>query len=132
MSNGTSTLPSSAVRDLSRLSQALQAIAAELPQRTTLRQAVAFATVATMDAAGRSVTLSELNEALGDDLTGIPLLGTSFDRVFDSFLEPSKRQPDRLGWLFKELDEDDLRKKYLRLTPKGRKVALRLIEALNA
>lgn len=132
MTNGTSTLPASAVRDLEHVSLALRLIAAELPQRTTLRQALAFVTVAMMDAAGQSVTLSELNEDLGDDRTGNPMLGTAFDRVFDTFLEPTKRIPTGLGWCFKEVDEDDLRKKYLRLTPKGRDVAKRLIEALHA
>jgi hypothetical protein len=117
---------------MSRLSQALRLVAAELPQRTSLRQLLAFVTVAQIAAEGRSVTLSELNEILGDDAAGIPMLGVSFDRVFDTFIEPTRRMPDRLGWCFKEEDPDDLRKKYLRLTPKGWAVAQRLIDSLNA
>jgi len=131
-SRNTSDLPAHAVRDLSMFSAALAAITTELPARTSVRQAMAFVTVAMLDAGHRSITLSELREVAGEDLAGNPLLSLSVDRIFNTFLAPTKRDPDALDWLYQDLDPDDRRKKYLRLTPKGHEAAKRLVEAINA
>lgn len=130
-SRATSALPANAARDLGRLSRALQALAAELPGRTSVRQAMAFVTIAQLDAMGHSVTLTDLRETLGEDLEGAPLLGQSVERILNTFLEPTKRDPDGLGWVYQENDEDDRRRKYLKLTDEGRGAAKRIMEALG-
>lgn len=115
---------------LSNMSNALQVLAAELPGRTSVRQAMAFVTVAYLNAMNSSVTLTELREIVGADAEGAPLLGQSIDRIFNTFLMPTKRDPDALGWCYQEEDPDDRRKKYLRLTDAGKDAARRITEAL--
>ncbi|QOC54171.1 hypothetical protein [Caulobacter vibrioides] len=125
----TSKLLAASASGLERLSVALQAISAEIPGRTSTRQSMAFVTCAYLNSMGRSVTLSELRELIGDDNHGSPILGLSVERTMNAFLEPTKRDPEALGWLRQVPDEDDRRKKYLELTPEGEAAVIRFIEA---
>jgi hypothetical protein len=131
-SRHTSVLPASAARDLGRLSDAMQALAFELPPRTSLRQVMAFTAVAEAHALGHTITMAELREAVGADRSKAPMLGPSVERSFGIFLEPTKRDPDALGWVYQEGDEDDRRRKHLRLTPAGIEAARHILEALTA
>lgn len=117
---------------LFRMSSALQILAAKLPARTSTRQAMAFVTVAYLDAMGTPATLTQLREIAGVGVDKKPLLGQSIERTFDTFLEPTKRTPDALAWCYQEVDEDDRRNKYIRLTTKGKRAAQEILEALEA
>ncbi|PXA70407.1 hypothetical protein DMC25_27035 [Caulobacter sp. D4A] len=90
---------------------------------------MAFLTVAYLDTMGKSITMSDLRELVGEDNEGQPILGNSVERTLNSFLEPTKRDPEALGWLTHENDADDRRRKYLRLTLEGQEAATRFIEA---
>lgn len=123
--------------DLKNFMSALQALSRLLPERTTLRQASAFAGVMYHDAMGFPATLTELSYFLGDDIDGQPLLGSSFERVLDKFKEPGKRDRDLdvrqrpRGWVSAVEDEDDRRRKYLSLTPAGVEVGLQLAAVIR-
>lgn len=72
-------------RDLERLIQALAVLARELPERTTLRQAVAFLIVAYSDAMGTAISLKRLQEVAGETADGTPLVGRHPERILDIF-----------------------------------------------
>ena len=66
------------------------------------------------NAAGRSITMSDLRESAsgvksGDD---VKVVGQSIAKTFEIFYEPTKANPDWLGWVQQELDENDRRVKY--------------------
>lgn len=115
--------------ELGRLSNALRAIASEVPGRGSVRQAMAFIIVAHANAMGSAITLTDLKEMAGDDATGVALMGPATARTLDTFLEPTKREPDALGWIAQVPDEDDRRRKFLVLTEVGTAVAQRFAAA---
>ena len=80
---------------------------------------LAFCVVARAHIRNQSITMAELMTSVGDDERGSPILGRSIERTFGLFMEPSKHNPDGLGWVTQQLDEDDRRKKYLKLTDLG-------------
>ena len=106
-------------------------MAGELPARTSARQLAAFLLIAQMNALGHSITLSDLYELAGFKEDGEPVLGPTMDRTIEPFLMPIKKRPDSLGWIMQEPDEDDLRRKYLRLTEKGKQVALKFLDIME-
>lgn len=107
------------VGPLASLSAAFLFLAQEGHDRLTINQAAFFLLVAAADARGRPLTLTEIMEA--HDLE----LGKSIQNSYKVFLEPHGRSPKdfALGWLTREPDPDDERRKFLRLTPKGEEVA---------
>jgi len=107
------------VGQLASLSGAFLFLAQEGHDRLTINQAAFFLLVAAADARGRPLTLTEIVEA--NDLA----LGKSIQNSYKVFLEPHGRSPKdfALGWLTREPDPDDERRKYLRLTDKGREIA---------
>jgi len=103
--------------------KALQTIAFEIPARTSLRQVYAFALIVEANSLGRSVIVSDLKEIAGADKTGEPIFGQSIGRSYQLLMEPTKRDLDGLGWIKLETDEDDQRRKIVRLTDKGEAIA---------
>lgn len=129
---------------------ALHSLALELPTRVTVRQLLTFAMIVEEISMGRDVTIAHIREKAGDDKTyktnadgtfklndkgereHNELLGQSIGRSYQVFLKPTKKEPDALGWFDVESNEDDRREKFLRLTPEGQEVALRLARQLKA
>lgn len=114
-----------------QFSTALEALAFELPNRVTIRQVLVFSLIAEKAAMGMDVTIAELREKAGADRHGNDLLGQSIGRSYQVFLEPTKRDPDALGWARIEEDENDRRRKLLRLTKEGEAIALKVAKALK-
>jgi len=108
------------------LAKALQIIAYEIPPRTSLRQIYAFALIVEANSLGKSIIISDLKEIAGADNTGEPIFGQSIGRSYQLLMEPTKRDPDGLGWIKLETDEDDQRRKVIRLTEKGEAIANQL------
>ncbi|MFZ4166521.1 hypothetical protein [Brevundimonas sp. NPDC058933] len=114
-----------------QFSAALQMLAYELPNRITIRQLLVFAMIAEAVSLGNDVTIAEVRAKVGKDKSGDDLLGQSIGRSYQIFLKPTKKEPDNLGWCEVEENEDDRRQKFLRLTPEGVEVALRLARHLK-
>lgn len=125
--------------DFEMLAAVLASLSLHCPARTTIRQALFIAAVAHAHAMGRSVTLTDIVQNLGDsnerdEVTGevLPMLGKAIERSALVFRAPSRHYPDALSWIEQVADPDDLRKKYLRLTKKGERELAEVIRALRA
>lgn len=110
---------------LEALKAVFAALGAEAHDRMTVKQSLFFLSVAHAEAMGQSITLTDILRKYA----GSGSLGGSLIKSYAVFLEPTKRDPNNLGWITQEFDENDKRVKYLRLTEKGRGVARRLTEA---
>ncbi len=117
-------LPGSA-RAFERLTGAMQIVAELVPPRLSARQLLAFSIIAHANAMGRRISLAEVREIAGDGL------GVSIERTINSFFEPTRREPDGLGWLEQVPDEDDRRRKFLVLTTEGRLAVNEITAALG-
>lgn len=115
------------VKPLASLSAAFLYLAEAGHDRLTINQAAFFLLVAAADARGAPLTLTELIE--GTD----GVLGKSIVNSYKALLEPHGRTKDfALGWITREPDPDDERRKYLRLTDKGKEVARAALMALGS
>jgi hypothetical protein len=112
---------------------ALRLIADAMPPRTSIRQVLAILEVFAANAGGRSITMSDLRESASGVKSGdgVKVVGQSIAKTFEVFYEPTKANPDWLGWVRQELDDNDRRIKYLRLTEKGEAVAAAIQAALS-
>lgn len=119
---------SASVKPLASLSAAFLYLAEAGHDRLTINQAAFFLLVAAADARGAPLTLTEVLE--GTD----GVLGKSIVNSYKALLEPHGRSPKdfALGWLTREPDLDDERRKYLRLTEKGREVAKAALMSLGS
>lgn len=115
------------VKPLASLSAALLYLAEAGHDRLTINQAAFFLLVAAADARGRPLTLMELLESTEG------VIGRSIQNSYKVLLDPHGREPKSfaLGWLTREPDPDDERRKYLRLTEKGKSVARGALLALG-
>lgn len=125
--------------DFEMLAAVLASLSLHCPSRTTIRQALFIAAVAHAHAMGRSVTLTDIIQTLGDsnerdEVTGevLPMLGKAIERSALVFRAPSRHYPDALSWIEQVADPDDLRKKYLRLTKRGERELADVINSLAA
>lgn len=114
------------------LAKALQIIATKIPARTSLRQVYAFMLIVEANSLGKSIIISDLKEIAGADNSGEPIFGQSIGRSYQLLMEPTKRDPDGLGWIKLETDEDDQRRKIVRLTPTGEAIADQLRRTLKS
>lgn len=106
-----------------RYAQSFRVIAQRLPVRTTARQAFAFLLIAQMNAGGHTITAKRLRDIAGRDESGEEVLGQSIQRTYQVFLEKSDHNPEGVGWIFTEVDPDDRRNNFLRLTERGLMIA---------
>ncbi|WP_145960509.1 helix-turn-helix domain-containing protein [Novosphingobium meiothermophilum] len=115
------------VKPLSALSASLLYLAEEGNDRLTINQAAFFLIAAAADARGRPLTPSEIVEGAGG------VLNASLANTYKVLLPPSHKEYRgiALGWLQQEVDEDDQRRKLLRLTPKGVAVMRAALVALG-
>lgn len=100
------------------------------PERMTLSQSAFFLMAAMADATGRKSTYTEIKEAVGPALHRS--LHTTYRVLLDEGRNTAKGREPGLGWLRRETDPSDNRRKYLRLTAKGRRVLDQLGLALDA
>lgn len=116
---------------LRNFSAALIELAEKAPERTTAAQMAFFVLAGMADAAGKPATFTEIKEAVGDTIN------RSLHTTYKVFLDREQRRSDTdavrqgLGWLTREEDRVDNRRKYLRLTPKGRAILSSLIETME-
>lgn len=105
------------VGELGNLLAFLFYLADEGNDRLTINQAIFFLSVAASDLKGAPMTLTEIMER------GEGVLTKSLKTTYKVLLPPTRGYSSiALGWIDREPDPDDERKKYLRLTAKGRKV----------
>lgn len=117
---------SAAVGQLAGFSKALSYLTTTGVERLTVVQALFFVIAAKAEAKGCYVTLGDIIEEHGDELN------RSIVNTYKVLLERSRQYPDGLGWLVRQPDPNDERRNFLRLTPKGRKVAEILLQSLHA
>lgn len=117
------SLAARSARDLEDLSAALAEIAARGHDRLTVKQSLFFMTVAYSHAMGKSVTLKDIRDQFED--TGS--LGGAIKKSYDVFL-PNR---DGLGWIAQEEDQDDRRRKYLKLTDEGFRIVNLILAAMR-
>ena len=109
-------------RDLRTFSQAVTYLAEQAPERTTAAQMAFFVVAGIADAMGKPRTFTEIQEELG------PAINRSLHTTYKVFLDREQRRSDTevsrkgLGWLTREEDPDDNRRKYLKLTNKGHSI----------
>ena len=94
-----------------------------MPPRTTARQAYAFLLIVRENSMGRSITAKGLRELAGRDGNRDEILGQSIQRTYQLFLEPDEHNPDGLGWVYIEMNPEDRRQNFLKLTQKGIEIA---------
>lgn len=111
------------------LVSALMLFAYEVPSRVTIRQLLVFIEIARENRKGNNITVAEIRAKAGSDCNGDELLGQSIGRSYQVFCEPTKREPENLGWVETRSNEDDRRQKFLYLTPKGKEISDRLFGA---
>jgi hypothetical protein len=92
--------------------------------RLTVNQAAFFLIVAEADAAGTPMTASEVIDKSNGSLN------VSLANTYKVLLEPSHKdyREIALGWLRQEIDLEDQRRKYLRLTEKGRGLVMQALK----
>jgi hypothetical protein len=98
------------------------------PRHLTLAQASFFLAAAMADRAGKPATFTELQEAVG------PAINRSLHTTYRVFLNEGRirngKRQDGLGWLRRETDPSDNRRKWIKLTPLGQSVADEIGQAL--
>jgi hypothetical protein len=129
-SQNSAMLPQLRVGDVKQLTDILAALAEQLPERTTISQMTAFMGAAVADMMGSPATLTQLKETLG------PRIGRSVHTTYQVFLDRDIIRNDRpdvkgVGWLTQESDRRDHRKRYLRLTPRGRSIIQLILEEID-
>uniref|UniRef100_A0A6M3XP66 Putative DNA binding, helix-turn-helix domain containing protein n=1 Tax=viral metagenome TaxID=1070528 RepID=A0A6M3XP66_9ZZZZ len=115
-----------------QFSTALHLLAHHIPERVTIRQLLVFSMIVEEVSSGHNTTIAEIRKKVGKDKSGSDLLGQSIGRSYQIFCQPTKKEPNNLGWVEVEENEDDRRQKFLRLTPKGEAIALEVAKALKS
>jgi hypothetical protein len=112
------------VPDLRRFSSGLLALAEMGPERLTLSQATFFLFAGMADLGGRPATFTEIKDLVG------PTMSRSLHTTYKVFLGDKDREARRaatLGWLMRETDASDNRRKFLRLTQEGRETMRKVV-----
>lgn len=115
------------VKPLASLSATMLYLAEAGNDRLTINQAAFFLIAAAADARGRPMTMTEIMEGADG------IINPSVANTYKVLLEPNRKDYKAigLGWLRREVDEDDERRKYLRLTEKGQSVVKAALLALG-
>lgn len=113
------------IGDFANFSAAMIVLGEMAPERMTLSQGIFFVLTATAELAGKNPTYSDIKEAVGDQIN------RSLHTTYRVLLEPSRAYPNGIGWLRQEPNPMDNRVKFLRMTPKGRRVMKEILAALK-
>ncbi|MBA4172819.1 MAG: hypothetical protein C0511_09245 [Hyphomicrobium sp.] len=116
------------VADLRSFSSGLLALAEVTPERVSAPQLLFFLFAGLADLAGKPATFTEIKEMVGGPIS------RSLHTTYKVFLSDNDREPGRqvaLGWLMRETDRSDNRRKYLRLTKEGREVMTEVVRAIT-
>lgn len=103
-------------RDFQRFGETMLVLAELAPERMTLSQTIFFVLAGTAELSGKQPTFTDIKEAVGEQLN------RSLHSTYRVLMEPSRAFPKGLGWLTTELNPNDNREKFIRLTAKGRSV----------
>jgi hypothetical protein len=104
-------------------SRGLFILASHTPARLSLPQAAIFLLAATCDSAGQAMSITRLRETLE------PLAGHGIKNSYQIFLELGDGSLGRLGWLRRVQNPLDAREKFLKLTPKGKCIINKVLDA---
>ncbi len=108
------------------LSTALRVASLAGCDRLTVPQLLFFLTVAEADMANKATTLTDIQEGLGD------AIGRSLHSTYKTLMAPRGRtNANGIGWIKSDVNPDDLRQRFLSLTPLGKKVVTAMAEALT-
>lgn len=97
-------------------------------ERMSMGQVTFFLFAGLADLAGRPATFTELRDLIGPSMS--KSLHTTY-KVFLGHKEREQRRQVALGWLMRELDPSDNRRKYLRLTKQGREIMAEVVRAVT-
>lgn len=100
-------------------------LAEDAEDRMTMGQVFFFLMAASRDLKDDPTTFTEIKEQFGD------MIGKSMHSTYRQLLKPARTYPKALGWLDRQEDPMDNRRKYLKLTPKGRDIVKKLIEKIE-
>lgn len=117
--------PARSAADLEQLAVVISLMTERGSEKLTMRQCLFFLAAAYLDLRNVSVNIAKIREIY-------PTIGRSIEKSKEQLLEPTKHTPDALGWLSQEMDEDDRRQRWLKLTPKGRKIVEDISIALRS
>lgn len=92
----------------------------------SLSQVAFFLHAALADLAGKPTTYSDIKDALGDSIN--KSLHSTYKVLLDEGRRRGTTRDPGMGWLTREIDPMDNRKKYLRLTSGGERVLLNLVK----
>nr|WP_294850003.1 hypothetical protein [uncultured Sphingomonas sp.] len=113
------------VSDFGNFSAGMMVLGELAPERLTMSQAIFFVLAASADLAGRDPTYTDVKEAVGDKIN------KSLATTYKIFLPPSRVYPNGLGWLVQEVNPNDTRVKFLRLSKKGRMVMREVLAGMK-
>lgn len=111
------------------LERATRTLSNAMPARTSLRQALAFIFVASRNSQGQRVTMTDIRDSFRELDIGSETNGQSLAKSFALFTD--EVEFGGLGWIAHEIDRNDKRKKYLRLTANGAEVANLIISHIH-
>lgn len=120
---------SSKAQAFAAFERAMRILSDAMPARASLRQGLAFAFVAYVNALGRNVTMTDLRDSFSQLDNGAETVGQSLAKSFSLFID--EESSGGLGWITQEVDRSDKRKKYLRLTATGADVANTFVSYIN-
>lgn len=116
---------------VSKLTKLVTFFSAHTPSRATIRQIFAFLTFAEGDVKGAPLTMSNLRDMALPEARQAKIFDTALTRSFDIFMAPKNQGDDALDWLYQQPDTVDQRRKYIRLTEKGREAYKAMLDCLN-
>jgi hypothetical protein len=111
---------------LKKISAALEVAALAGYSRLTVPQLLFFLKVAEYDLAGKVIRFTDIEESLGE------AIGRSLHTTYKTLLAPRGRtNAGGVGWLQTETNPNDLRERFLGLTPLGADLARAITDALD-
>lgn len=116
------------MQELRSFSAGLLLLTEMCSERMSMGQITFFLFAGLADLSGKPATFTELRDQIG------PAMSKSLHTTYKAFLGTTERESRRqvaLGWLMRELDASDNRRKYLRLTKEGRRVMAEIIRAVT-
>ena len=112
--------------ELRSFSAALITVAELAPDRMTMSQMAFFLFAAMADLRGTPQTFSEIRDAAGPQIR--KSLHTTYKILLDGSRRSDRADTPGVGWLRREEDPSDNRRKFLRLTDRGRDIVRAIIK----